>query len=108
MGSRADFYVSRGFNPALTDFPAPAFEESLNIAGLLREPPSLVDLYGPPVPAVVNDEEEEGWVRTNMVYGWLFRLETQVRHFIDKQMTKAFGADWPKHQLPNGSLSPAT
>ena len=30
--ARADFYVRRGFNPALTNFPAPAFEESLHIA----------------------------------------------------------------------------
>ena len=37
--ARADFYVRRGFNPALTNFPAPAFEESLHIADLRREPP---------------------------------------------------------------------
>ena len=102
FGAPADFYVSRGFNPALTDFPVPAFEESLNIADLRREPPSLVDLYGSPVPAGADDEKEEGWGRANMAHRWLFRLETRLRRFIDEQMTKAFGADWPKHQLPNG------
>ena len=101
LGVRADFYVGLGFDPALTDFPAPAFEQSLHIADLRREPPPLVKLYGSPVPAADDDEEEEGLVRTNMAHAWLFRLETQVRRFIDEQMTKAFGPGWPKHRLPN-------
>ena len=30
------------------------------------------------------------------------RFEVQIRNFIDKVMTEAWGADWPKHKLPNG------
>lgn len=101
LGARSDFYVARGFDTALTDFPAPAFEESLEIAGLRGEPPPLVDLYGSPIPAS-NDDEEEGLARTNTAHDWLLRLETQVRRLIDEEMTKAFGQDWPKHRLPNG------
>ena len=101
LGARSDFYVARGFDIALTDFPAKAFEETVNIAGLGNEPPELVDLYGSPVPSS-NDNEEEGLARTNTVHDWLLRLETQVRQFIDEEMTKAFGPDWPKHRLPNG------
>jgi len=100
--ARAGFYVSRGFNPALTDFPSPAFEESLDIAELRREPPGLVDLYGSPIPAAKDEEEEEGFARTNTAHDWLLRLETQVRRFIDALMTEAFGADWARHRLPNG------
>ena len=100
LGARADFYVGLGFDSALTNFPAPAFEESLRIADLRREPPPLVDRYGSPIPAT--DDDEEGLVRTNMAHDWLLRLETQVRRFIDEQMTEAFGPDWPKHQLPKG------
>ena len=102
LGVREDFYVSRGFNSALTDFPVPAFEESLHIAGLRREPPSLVDLYGPPIPGATNDEEKEDLARTNKAHKWLIYLEMQMRNFINERMTKAFGSDWPKHRLPNG------
>jgi len=100
--ARSEFYVGRGFNPALTDFPSPAFEEGLDIAELRREPPPLVDLYGSPIPESDDEDEEEGFARTNAAHDWLFRLETQVRRFIDAVMTEAFGADWPKHRLPNG------
>lgn len=99
---RAQFYVERGFDPALSDFPAEAFEESLDIAGLTDQPPLLVELYGPPVPRASSDEEEEGLLRTNTAHDWLQRLESQMRRFIDTQMTRQFGADWPRRRLPNG------
>ncbi len=102
LRARSDFYVERGFNPALTDFPLPAFRESLEIADLRREPPTLVDLYGSPVPTSNGDEEEESVVRTKVAYGWLLFLETQMRRFLDERMTTNFGPDWAKHRLPNG------
>jgi len=102
LGARSDFYAGLGFNPALTDFPAPAFQESLDIAGIRREPPTIVDLYGDPIPPSGNDGEESGFERTNVAHDWLLRLETQLRAFIDEQMTQVFGMDWPKHRLPNG------
>jgi hypothetical protein len=100
--ARSDFYVGRGFDPALTTFPTPAFEQSLEIAKLRREPPPLVERYGSPVPISDDSDEEEGLVRTNTAHNWLLRLEMQVRKFIDVQMTDAFGVDWPRHRLPNG------
>lgn len=100
--ARSDFYAGLGFDSALTDFPAPAFEASLDIAELRREPPQLIDVYGSPIPASGDDAEEEGLARTNQAHNWLLRLETQVRRFIDQQMTTAFGPDWPKTRLPNG------
>jgi hypothetical protein len=102
LSARSHFYAGLGFNPALTDFPAPAFQESLDIAGLRQEPPSLVDLYGDPLPRADDEREECGLARTNMAHDWLLRLETQLRAFIDERMTLAFGADWPKRRLPNG------
>lgn len=101
LGARSDFYTGLGFNRALTDFPAPAFQESLDIAGLRREPPPLVELYGEPIPRS-NDEEEQAFERTNRAHDRLQRLESQLRAFIDEQMTREFGADWPKRRLPNG------
>jgi hypothetical protein len=101
LAARAEFYAGLGFNHALTDFPAPAFEQSLDIAGLRRERPPLIDLYGAPV-AVDDDADEEGLARTNIAHDWLLRLETQLRKFIDEAMTRVFGAKWYKQRLPNG------
>lgn len=92
--ARSGFYIERGFDPALTDFPASAFHESLDIAGLRRERPALVDRYGWPVPPSDNDQEEEDFARTNLAHDWLQRFETNLRRFIDERMTDAFGPDW--------------
>lgn len=98
LGARSEFYTDLGFDPSLTDLPAPAFQESLEIAGLRREPPPLVKAYAPPVPQT--DEDEEALARTNLAHDWLLRLELNLRQFIDIQMTLAFGPNWPKHRLP--------
>jgi hypothetical protein len=102
LAARSDFYASLGFDHALTDFPAPAFEQSLDIAGLRREPPHLIELYGAPIAESDDEEEEEGLGRTNVAHDWLLRLETQLRSFIDEAMTRAFGANWHKQRLPSG------
>lgn len=102
LAARSQFYVGLGFNQALTDFPAPAFKQSLDIAGLRSQPPTLNDLYGPPVAQADDKAEEEGLSRTNAAHDWLLRLETQLRNFIDTVMTRAFGAKWYKQRLPNG------
>ena len=98
LAARSEFYLGLGFNPALTDFPRPAFEQSLDIAGLR---PAL-----PPRDADEDlgddDGEEEAFQRTNTAQGVLLRLERLLRKFIDEEMTKAFGPNWMKHRLPNG------
>ena len=93
--ARADFYVRRRFK-------RPRSEERLDTVDLRRSPILLVDLYGSLFPAVDNDHEEEGLVRTNMARDSIIKLEMLTRDFIDKRMTVAFGPEWPKHQLPNG------
>ncbi|MEJ8568856.1 Swt1 family HEPN domain-containing protein [Elongatibacter sediminis] len=98
--ARSEFYVGLGFDSDLTDFPAPAFLESVSTAGLRREPPSVVVGYGPPVPQT--EFEEQALIRTNMAHDWLLRLETNLRRFIDRRMTQEFGPEWPKHRLPTG------
>ena len=100
LAARSDFYEGLGFNTALTDFPLPAFEQSLDIAGLRREPLTENDDGGPE--DLPNQEEEEGLERTNAAHDRLQRLERLLRKFIDERMTEAFGPDWPKRRLPNG------
>jgi len=103
LDARTNFYVDRGFNLALTNFPATAFRESLNIAGLHDAPPALADRYGPFLPKLESDSEvEEAFIRTNRAHDRLQRFETQLRRYIDATMTAAYGPDWPKKKLPNG------
>jgi hypothetical protein len=101
LDRRADFYTGLGFNHDLTALPPPAFAETLEISGLRRERPTLVVLYGVPVPLSDDEVEEDDFDRTRTAYDWLHRLETQLRRFIDRCMTEAFGLDWPRHRLPN-------
>lgn len=98
---RASLYTDLGFDRSLTDFPAPAFEESLDLAGLRRNPPSLVAIYVSTTDDANEGDEEEALERTNMAHKLLLRLETQLRRFIDKHMTSAVGPNWAKHRLPN-------
>ena len=101
LAARSQFYVDLGFKPYLTDYPEPAFQEIVTTTGIRIRPPRLVEEYGQPVPRSDNTEDEEAFTRTNMAHDWLFRLETQIREFIDDLMSKAFGTEWPKHRLPN-------
>ena len=99
--ARTDFYVDRGFDPNLTDFPAAAFNEGLDLAGI-RPAPSLVALYGPPVPPSNDPEVETAFQRTNTAHDWLQRLETSLRAFINTRMMQAHGEHWPKQRTPAG------
>tara|TARA_R110002110_G_scaffold415618_1_gene652466 strand:- start:802 stop:2019 length:1218 start_codon:yes stop_codon:yes gene_type:complete len=102
LSARAEVYVGLGFDPALTDFPAPAFQESTAIAGLHRAPPPVIEAYRDPIFRAEDAEEEEALVRTNAAHDRLQRLETNLRNYIDNLMTAAFGPDWPRYRLPNG------
>ena len=95
--TRIDFYVNRGFNSALTDFPEAAFHQSLDLAGL--DDASLdLELYGAVTPRSA-DREEAGLKRTNRCHDRLQRFERLLRQFIDKEMTARYGPNWPKKQL---------
>ena len=97
--ARTDFYVNRGFNSALTDFPDAAFHQSLEIAGL--DDASLdLELYESLTPRSVDPEEEAGQQRTNRCHDHLQRFERRLRKFIDEKMTSYYGSNWPKERLP--------
>jgi hypothetical protein len=99
LALRTEFYVQRGFNPALTNFPAPAFRESVRIARLDEVSPDLIEIEDYEIPAA-SAEEEQGFVRTNSAHDRLTRFETQLRRFIDARMSAEFGLNWIKHQVP--------
>ena len=97
--ARTEFYGERGLDPGLTNFPASAFDQSITIAGIKRSPPPLIALYDYE-PEGEEDEEEAGLARTNDAHDRLQRFESQMRKFIDGQMTAAFGENWIRQRVP--------
>lgn len=100
---RTKFYADRGLDPALTAFPAEAFQQSLGIAGLRGNPPAHAETYD--LRAKIEkdegeDDQEIAFDRSNVAHDRLQRFETQVRKFIDERMKAAFGEDWIKHRVP--------
>jgi hypothetical protein len=95
---RTRYYEARGFNPLLTDFPPPAFQQVLQFSQLETEPPDVIEVREYEIPAA-SDQEEDGFRRTNRAHDRLQRFETHLRRFIDTQMRQGFGECWTKHQL---------
>ncbi len=93
---RSGFYLERGFDPALTDFPVPAFEESVEAAGLQERHERPTEAEG--------DSVEDGFARAREAFDKLQRFEIVIRQFIQKTMHAAYGEEWMKRQLPNGML----
>ena len=85
--TRTMFCEERGLDLALTFLPATAFEQSLGTAGLR---PAPIDLY----------DSEEAFARNNAAHDRLQRFESQLRLFIEEQMTKTYGNQWVKHRVP--------
>lgn len=96
--ARTDFYVTRGFNTALTDFPESAFHQSLEVAGLDGETLDI-EFFGQVIQPSVDSEEEAGLQRTNKCHDRLQRFERQLRQFINDAMTTQYGPDWPRKRL---------
>lgn len=94
---RFGYYLERGFNPALTEFTVPAFEESVGLAGL-REPDSEWR------PALEDEENEDGLARNRAAFDQLQRFEIAMRRFIEQAMHAAYGDGWIKHRLPGDML----
>ncbi len=96
--ARTDFYVNRGFNGALTDFPDAAFHQGLEIAGL--DDVSLdLELHGSVALPSTDRKEETDLKRTNKCHDHLQRFERRLRQFIDEKMTSQYGPNWPKKRL---------
>lgn len=95
--SRTDFYVARGFDVALTDFPDAAFYRGLHIAGLDGEALDFELIED--VDRLSTEQEEAGLRRTNKCHNRLQRFERQFRQFINSAMTAQYGSDWPRKRL---------
>lgn len=93
--ARTQFYVARGFDVALTDFPPEALRDGLQSAGLYKPADPVQD------DAQENGEElEQGFMRTNEAHDRLMRFEYHLRVFIDGKMTETFGPRWIRQRVP--------
>ena len=96
--ARAGFYLERGLDPALTFYPAIAFDQAITNAGVKHAPPPYIRAY-----ARADDnrgEEDAGFERNNAAHDRLQRFESHLRAFIDQRMTTSFGDNWIKHRVP--------
>jgi hypothetical protein len=99
LQARSVFYGSLGVNPVLTAMPAPAFRETLEVAGLL-EPSTDIE-------EVVDDRRkalELGFGRTNEAHDRLQRLEVEIRLFIEAVLSAEYGDEWLKRSVPDTTL----
>ena len=97
--ARSDFYRARGLYPALTGFPAEAFDQIVTSAGLKGAPPPLLSDYCHETDSN-NEDEEAGFARTNDAHDRLQRFETHIRRFIEQTMRDAQGDNWIKQRVP--------
>lgn len=99
MALRSEFYIEKGFNPGLAEFPNPVFEETLE-RGALRDPiPQIASEQRElpiPIPAGV---EEAGLARTNRAHYRLTLLELHIREFIVTQMRAIVGNNWIRQRV---------
>ena len=96
---RAAFYADQGFDTELTEMPPPAFEESIEIGGLVAVRFDLVAAYGEPVP-LADAATEAIFARSNRAHKWLTRFEHAFRRYVHAKMASHFGENWPKQKLP--------
>jgi hypothetical protein len=95
--ARSKFYIDRGFNASLTDFPDEAFREGLALVGL--DDGSAVFFEKQLARGGSDSVEEAALWRTNKCHDYLQRLERKLRQFINSVMTEQYGVDWPKRKL---------
>lgn len=86
---RVEFYVQRGFDTDLTDFPRAAFDESLRITGLRDSESTEADV-----------DPKRDYSRARDAYDRLLRFEIAIRRYIERVMLEAFGQGWTKSRLP--------
>lgn len=96
---RRALYERRGFDTELTDFPEPAYDEVISIAGLAEPLPEIEEdsEFFVPTPHAL---DEMGFKRTNAAHDHLLRFEVHLRMFIESRMRAEFGPKWIKQQVP--------
>ena len=104
---RDNFYVDHGFDTRLTAPPEPAFTQSLSAVGLIRPGEPEPDADRELVDVFEDETHEERSIRVRMqsAHSLPWRLERDLRTFIDDMMRHRFGEGWERTRLPgNGKM----
>lgn len=99
IDQRTDVYCEIGFDEQLTDLPEPAFREASTRVEVRTTLPVLTGLYGS---SSESDTGSQFVENTQEAYAYLNAFERALRDLIEHEMTKHFGAEWPKRRLPDG------
>lgn len=99
--ARREFYVERGFNGDLTDFPDEAFDTGLALAHLGNEDLGVIQFEevfeAPYSPELLTIQQ-----RANTCFEILYIFEARLRTFIAHRMSEKFGDMWAGRRLPAG------
>jgi len=95
---RSEFYVDKGLNPLLINYPSDAFDEAISATGIrpeIRE--SFAPGYQRPSETVTSDDEPA----THMVEAFktIYAFESRIRRFINEIMSEKYGPNWARHRV---------
>ena len=96
--ARTRYYVEQGFDQSLTDFGDRAFAEGLAAAELCEDYLAGVDVEDE-VLELVTPEATEAILRARKCFSVLVALELELRAFINRVMTEAYGRDWIQQRV---------
>jgi hypothetical protein len=102
--ARTELYVAQGLNRELSAAADEAIAAGFNVAGLAVNyltSPSLEQF----VPSDAIPAETAARRRMGMCFDILWKLERELRDYIDRLMTAHYGKNWPKQRLPPAMLA---
>ena len=96
---RVSFYASLGLDRSLTEFPPATLERALDLSLSAEHFPRSNRNRRPGRREVsgVSVRFTPRWM--TRAYEIIFAFESEIRRFIEQQMTLAFGTEWIRHQL---------
>lgn len=100
---RTELYVAQGLNRDLSAAGDEAIAAAFNVAGLAVDyltSPSLEQF----VPSDASPAEAAARRRMGMCFDILWKLERELRDYIDRLMTAQYGKNWPKQRLAPAML----
>lgn len=102
--ARTELYVAQGLNRDLSAAGDEAIAAGFKVAGLAVDyltSPSLEQF----VPSDASQAERAARRRMGMCFDILWKLERELRDYIDRLMTAQYGKNWPKQRLAPAMLA---
>ena len=102
--NRVNFYAALGLDRSLTEFPPATLERALDLSRISERFPRS-NRNRTAVRSEVSGRSVRFTPRwMTRAYEIIFAFESEIRKFINHEMTLAFGTEWIKHQLSGNLL----